>query len=552
MHSLAYIQSPAFGLATHLINDGLLTLETVKQIQQTTKAEDIPFVSYLVRQQIVSSDKILHVCARSFDLPIFDLSHLDKNWLSLLNLELIQRYHFIPLKKDALGFHIGVSDPTNKQVTEIVSFYTGVKTILWLVDETQLTRLLTTANTHLSKSHLTLSLSCELHDDSIHAIHDNTINYDEPLIRFVDHIIQQALDQSASDIHIEPYEKICRIRYRKDGLLHEVAEIPSKMATRLVTRLKVMSRLDIAERRLPQDGRFQIHNTDIRINTCPTIFGEKIVLRILNSAKLTFSLQELGLNEKQFHFLQATMHKPQGLILVTGPTGSGKTITLYSILSALNTTEKNISTVEDPIEVKLAGINQVNINPKIQFSFANALRTFLRQDPDIIMVGEIRDAETAEIAIQAAHTGHLVLSTLHTNNALDAISRLNTMGIPPYNLVSAVSLIVAQRLIRKLCTHCKQPESLPPHTLASLGLAANPIYKPIGCQYCLQGYDGRIGLYEFLPMTDILSQMILQQAARTTLEKQIQQEGFGTLRLSGLEKVNAGLTSLNELNRVLG
>lgn len=366
-------------------------------------------------------------------------------------------------------------------------------------------------------------------EENINLVQDNIVKYDEPLIQFVDQLIRHALEQQASDIHIEPYESVCRVRYRQDGLLYEITEIPTHLATRLVTRLKVMAKLDISERRLPQDGRFQLHHIDIRINTCPILFGEKIVLRLLDIKKVSLSIKKLGFTEQQKSLFLDKISQPQGLILVTGPTGSGKTMTLYSALNFLNKTEKNISTVEDPVEIQLKGINQVNINPKINLHFATALRTFLRQDPDIIMVGEIRDTETAEIAIQAAQTGHLVLSTLHTNNAIEAITRLQSMGIAPYNIASSISLIIAQRLIRKLCDKC----------------------KAIGCPHCLHGYQGRTGIYEFLPITPSIAESITSNATAATLKECAKQQGFLTLREIGIEKVKQGITCFAEINRVI-
>ncbi|MCC2667452.1 MAG: xpsE [Gammaproteobacteria bacterium] len=346
----------------------------------------------------------------------------------------------------------------------------------------------------------------------------------------VDYIIQDAIQQAASDIHIEPFANACRIRYRCDGLLYETANIPTPLASRFITQLKVMAQLDITERRLPQDGHFQLNAIDVRINTCPTLFGEKIVLRLLNSHSILLTLSELGLNEIQKNILVTHLKKPQGMILVTGPTGSGKTITLYSAINYLNSIEKNISTIEDPIEIQLPGINQININPKIGLDFSTILRTVLRQDPDILMIGEIRDKETATLAIQAAQTGHLVLATLHTNSAIDTLTRLSALGINVCDIANCVSLIIAQRLVRKFCTYCKQEKN---------------------CPYCIRGYLGRIGVYEFLPITEKIAELILIQANLSTLRQQMQNEGFPTLYESGMEKVKQGITCLNEINRIL-
>lgn len=374
-----------------------------------------------------------------------------------------------------------------------------------------------------------------------HHVQENVVNYDEPLIRFVNHLLQHAIKQGASDIHIEPASQYWQVRYRQDGILYKTAELPLKLASRLITRLKVMANLNISERRLPQDGRFQLFNIDIRINTCPTLFGEKIVLRLLDSKKISLDINELGFTELQKRIFLDKITQPQGLILVTGPTGSGKTVTLYSALNKLNTQDKNISTIEDPVEIQLNGINQVNINPKINFNFASALRTFLRQDPDIIMVGEIRDTETAEIATQAAQTGHLVFSTLHTNSALESLARLQAMGIQPYNIISSVSLIIAQRLIRKLCEYCKQPDILQ-HT---------HYFQAKGCKHCLKGYQGRIGIYELLPISKTIAELIMTNTTLDKIKNAAEKENFDPLRQIGLEKVNQGITSLAEINRVI-
>ena len=375
------------------------------------------------------------------------------------------------------------------------------------------------------------------------------------IIPFVDNLILHASQHAASDIHIEPYKDVCRIRYRQDGLLYQANEIPADLATRIATRLKVMAKLDIAERRLPQDGRFQLNEIDIRINTCPTLFGEKIVLRLLNTHHISLEIDNLAFTKRQKEIFLKTISQSQGLILVTGPTGSGKTTTLYSALHYLNKTEKNISTVEDPIEIQLTGINQVNVNTKINLHFSTVLRTLLRQDPDIIMIGEIRDPETADIAIQAAQTGHLVLSTLHTNSAIETLTRLHAMKILAYNLAGSLSLIIAQRLIRTLCAHCKQIE--PVSVQSALQLEIDPrflsreIYRAQGCSHCLHGYTGRIAIYEFLPITESIATLIALGSDTMTLMQQAKQENFISLKESGIEKVLQGITSFAEINRVL-
>jgi type IV pilus assembly protein PilB len=374
-------------------------------------------------------------------------------------------------------------------------------------------------------------------------IREQGSQYDEPLIKFTDHILGHALQKSASDIHIEPFEHHCRIRYRQQGILYAITEINSTLATRLITRLKVMAQLNIAERRLPQDGHFQIMHAktpiDIRLNSCPTLYGEKIVLRILDTRHLTLALDKLGLTPSQLTLFLETISEPQGLILVTGPTGSGKTVTLYSALHYLNSTSKNISTVEDPVEIRLPGINQVNIHPKIGLDFATILRTFLRQDPDVIMVGEIRDAETAMIATQAAQTGHLVLSTIHTNNALDTLARLHTLGVSANN----VSLILAQRLLRILCDACKTPDNT--------NLASTIIFQARGCPECLGGYVGRTAIYEILAITQELTDLLANTSNTQAIQHYLQQNDFFTLQDAAFALVSKGKTSFTEMQRVL-
>ncbi len=382
---------------------------------------------------------------------------------------------------------------------------------------------------------------------------------DAPLISLVDQIIQDAMTLGASDLHWEPFEQQYRVRVRIDGILHILAQLPLELSPNLTSRLKIMAQLDIAERRLPQDGRFKWQGPggkamDIRISTCPTLFGEKIVLRLLDPCQTTLNIDALGYSPLQKQQLLDALNHSQGLILVTGPTGSGKTVSLYTALNLLNTEQRNISTVEDPIEINLPGINQVAMNAKTGLSFAMTLRAFLRQDPDVIMVGEIRDADTAEIAVKASQTGHLVLSTLHTNSALETLLRLENMGISRYNLSHSVILLVAQRLARKLCSHCKTHEILPDLFLHTHGFDLSKplqLYKAVGCQHCHQGYKGRVGIHEVLPISESMQQLMLQPINMLDLLRQAQQEGFISLREDGLRKVADGLISLEELNRVI-
>ncbi|PID34408.1 MAG: type IV-A pilus assembly ATPase PilB, partial [Thiotrichales bacterium] len=380
------------------------------------------------------------------------------------------------------------------------------------------------------------------------------------IVAFVDKLLAHAINSKVSDIHIEPYEKNLRIRYRVDGILKVIATPPISIAARLASRIKVLGRMNISERRVPQDGRvrFQLNekkNIDFRVNTLPTIYGEKVVMRILDSDSATIGIEKLGFEPEQQQNFTDSLAKPDGMILVTGPTGSGKTVTLYTGLGMLNTPERNISTAEDPAEINMPGVNQVNVNPGVGLTFADALRAFLRQDPDIIMVGEIRDLETAEISIKAAQTGHLVLSTLHTNSAPETLTRLLNMGVPPFNIASSVQLIIAQRLARRLCENCKKPADIPKDALLHVGFKEDEVndlkvYEAVGCSKCSQGYKGRVGIYEVMPISAAMGRMVMDGANSLDIADQAQKEGIKDLRQSGLEKIRQGITSISELERV--
>ncbi|TAK79238.1 MAG: type IV-A pilus assembly ATPase PilB [Gammaproteobacteria bacterium] len=526
------------GLLNHLVRDGLIDIPTAKKAAQAIQQQKTTLTHYLVTSQLLSSQTIFDYCKKHFELPLFDTQHYNPAWLQdpIMKRELICHHRVIPLHRDHKYLHLGITDPTDHTTLTAIEFHTGLRIRPMLMAEAELDKIIHTyflpnqlhAHVESALSKMTLMEEQPLYQE-------NTEQNDEPIIELADQLIQNAIAKHASDIHIEPYEHHCRIRFRCDGLLYEIATFPLPLATRVITRLKIMANLNIAERRLPQDGRIQFRQPekmDIRVNTCPTLFGEKMVLRILNIKHHQLDITSLGLTPMQQHLLLDKLAQPQGLILVTGPTGSGKTITLYSALHHLNQTEKNISTVEDPIEIELSGINQVNVNPAIGLDFSTVLRTFLRQDPDIIMVGEIRDTDTATIAMQAAQTGHLVLSTLHTNSAAETITRLQSMGMPPYHLIHSISLIIAQRLVRKLCPHCQQP--------------------PSGCDQCLHGYQGRIGIFELIPVTEALAHLILSSASITQLATQIKTEGWMMLEEAGWQKVQAGITSTAEVMRVVG
>ena len=462
---------------------------------------------------------------------------------------------------------MAISDPTNFQALDEIKFHTGLNTETVLVEEDKLSKAIDTA-LEAADSAINDLLDQDLESLEIGEVEPQTSNAtevdteDAPIVRFVNKILLDAIKKGASDIHFEPYEKQFRIRFRSDGMLHEISSPPPNLATRVISRIKVMSRMDIAERRVPQDGRIKMilsrnNAIDFRVNTCPTLFGEKVVLRILDPTSAQIGIDKLGFEPEQQKLFLNAIHKPYGMILVTGPTGSGKTVSLYTALNILNTPDKNISTAEDPVEITVPGINQVNVNPKSGLTFASALRAFLRQDPDIIMVGEIRDLETAEIAVKAAQTGHMVLSTLHTNDAPQTLNRLAQMGIPPFNISSSVILILAQRLARRLCEYCKREEKFPKDLLLKTGFEEKELddlvlftANPEGCDHCTKGYKGRVGIYQVMPITESINRLILEGGNALQIAEQAKAEGINDLRASGLNKVREGITSIEEIDRV--
>jgi type IV pilus assembly protein PilB len=556
------------GLARSLVKEGLLSDADARSHFEEALRKNVPFVSYLVTNKILDSLTIALNASREFGIPLFDLNALMPEMMpiKLVSEKLIRRHHAIPVFRRGNRLFVALSDPTNLQALDEIKFQTRLMIESVLVEEDKLVKVseaaLEAADTtfkELLDSDLE-NLTVTSGDDNETAGPDDAEIEDAPIVRFVNKILVDAIKKGASDIHVEPYEKIFRIRVRHDGILHEVASPPVALASRIAARLKVMSRMDIAERRVPQDGRIKMtlsrtRAIDFRVNTCPTLFGEKIVLRILDPNNATLGIERLGFDPDQQRNFMTAIHKPYGMILVTGPTGSGKTVTLYTALNILNTADTNISTAEDPVEITVPGINQVNVNPKTGLTFAEALRAFLRQDPDIIMVGEIRDLETAEIAVKAAQTGHLVLSTLHTNDAPQTLNRLMQMGIPPFNISSAVLLILAQRLARRLCEHCKKEEKLPPEVLLQAGFKESDLdgftlFGPVGCERCMKGYKGRVGLYQVMPISEHINRIILEGGSVLKIAEQASAEGIANLRESGLRKIKAGITSLAEIDRV--
>ncbi|EOG9060914.1 type IV-A pilus assembly ATPase PilB [Vibrio fluvialis] len=513
-------------------------------------------------------DLVEHI-SQIFGLPNTDLTRFDFAPLcQQLGLrELITRYQALPLNSNGQVLTLAVSDPTHLQVEDEFRFATGLQVELVLADHKALQAAIRRLYGRAITSHGTqgkeisqdeLASLVQVSDDEKTSIEDLSQD-DSPVSRFINQILLDAVRKGASDIHFEPYESFYRIRLRCDGILVEIQQPASHLSRRLAARIKILSKLDIAERRLPQDGRIKLRLNadtaiDMRVSTLPTLWGEKIVLRLLDSSASSLDIDKLGYNDAQKQLYLAALTKPQGMILMTGPTGSGKTVSLYTGLRILNTDEVNISTAEDPVEINLPGINQVQVQPKIGFGFAQALRSFLRQDPDVVMVGEIRDLETAEIAVKAAQTGHLVLSTLHTNSAAESVIRLANMGIEPFNLASSLSLIIAQRLARRLCPHCKIATSPSPTLQQQFHLSSQqPIYaaNPSGCNECTNGYSGRVGIYEVMAFNSALAEAIMQRASIHQIESIAQQHGMQTLLQSGIEKLRAGITSFSELQRVL-
>jgi type IV pilus assembly protein PilB len=563
------------GLPQRLVLDGLVEESAMLDAIASARERKTHLVSWLVSHDMASARDIAVAAAQEFGMPLLDLDAVatDIDTIRLVNEKLLAKHRVLPLVKRGKRLHVGVSDPTILHAVDEIKFQTGLSIEAVVVEDDKLQRAVQKAIEQVDTQMPSLGGGDEDFDlenlDVSHAADDAADAEggrddveDAPIVRFVNKIMLDAIRKSASDIHFEPYEKYYRIRLRIDGVLREIAQPPVQLATKLAARLKVMSRLDIAERRVPQDGRIKMRlsknrSIDFRVSSCPTLFGEKIVLRILDASTAMMGIDALGYEPFQKELYLKTLEKPQGMILVTGPTGSGKTVSLYTGLAILNVEDTNISTAEDPAEIILPGVNQVNVNPKVGLTFASALRAFLRQDPDVIMVGEIRDLETAEIAIKAAQTGHLVLSTLHTNDAPQTLTRMIDMGVKPYAIATSVSLIIAQRLARRLCSSCKQPFDLPHDALLREGFTeqqiATPgfkVYKHVGCSQCTDGYKGRVGLYEVLPVTEAIGRIILEGGSAPHIAAEARKNGVWDLRTAGLKKVMDGLTTLEEVNRV--
>ncbi|MEP1470671.1 MAG: type IV-A pilus assembly ATPase PilB [Halieaceae bacterium] len=560
------------GLAGRLVAEGLITPDQGSQAQDISSRDKASLASVLVGQMNIDGNGIASIASKEFGVPLFDISSFSKTVIpeGLVEPDLVTKHHAIPIFRRGNRLYIAVSDPTNLAALDEMKFHTGINTDAILVEETALAKLIsewTEAQDSLEDGLEGLD-SGDFDDLEIQSgeegdqQEDGAEGIDEtPVVRFVNKVLIDAIKQGASDIHFEPYEKDYRVRFRTDGILREMVKPPKTLSARLAARLKVMSQMDISERRIPQDGRIQMKLSrnraiDFRVNTLPTLFGEKIVLRILDPSSAQMGIDALGYEEEQKELYMKALSQPQGMILVTGPTGSGKTVSLYTGINILNEPERNISTAEDPVEINMAGINQVHVNPKVGLNFAEALRSFLRQDPDIIMVGEIRDLETAEIAIKAAQTGHLVLSTLHTNSAAETVTRMLNMGVPAFNLATSVSLIIAQRLARRLCKECSVPaDDIPREALLQLGFSEEmlenaTIMKPVGCANCTDGYKGRVGVYEVVKITPEIARLIMEEGDAIQLQAMAKEQGFHDLRQSALMKAAQGLTSLEEINRI--
>jgi len=553
------------GIARQLVSQGIVTEDVATEASILGEDKKQPFLTALRELSDIDCTAIAQFLSADFGLPVYDLSALSAESMPTEHLseDLLATYNAVPIAKRGSRLYVAISDPTSSEALDKYKFASGLSVEAVIVAEDKLAELRSNAmeqDENLSEG-LDDSFDLEIGDDEPGDLEDDSSDVDEtPIVRFVNKVLLDAIKRGASDIHIEPYEKIFRIRFRVDGVLEEVVHPPLNMATRLTARVKVMSRMDISERRVPQDGRIKLKLSknkaiDFRVNTCPTLFGEKTVLRILDPSSAQLGIDALGYEPEQKQLYMDALANPYGMILVTGPTGSGKTVSLYTGLNILNEPGTNISTAEDPAEINLAGINQVNVNPKAGLTFAEALKSFLRQDPDVIMVGEIRDLETASIAVKAAQTGHLVLSTLHTNDAPQTLSRLINMGVPPFNIATAVSLIIAQRLGRRLCESCKVPDDIPEDVLRQEGFKDEDIenievFKATGCSKCNKGYKGRVGIYQVMKISEEIGKIIMAGGNAIEIAAQAKAEKIPDLRESALKKVIQGVMSLEEANRV--
>ncbi len=554
------------GLARLLVQENLLSESEANNIQSQANIAKTPFISNVIASRKISAEKIAEMTSKSFGFPYFNLDAFNADYLPAksIDLKLMQANRVIGLKSQNNVLFVAISDPTNLHALDSVQFQMGMTLSPVVVEDDKLgkwiDRIIESKDTSMTSLDMDGDFDLDMGGGDEEAVADTQEVDDAPVVKFLNKMLLDAINMGASDLHFEPYEKFYRIRYRIDGELRDIAQPPLAIKDKLASRIKVISSLDISEKRIPQDGRMKLvlsksRTIDFRVSTLPLIHGEKIVMRILDPTSATLGIEALGYEPAQKEALLAAVSRPYGLVLVTGPTGSGKTVSLYTCLNILNNPGVNIATAEDPCEIPLAGINQVNVNDKQGLTFAAALKSFLRQDPDIIMIGEIRDLETADMAIKAASTGHMVLSTLHTNDAPSTLTRLMNMGVAPFNIASAVSLITAQRLARRLCKSCKVPIDAPKEALLTVGFREEDfkekwqLYGPKegGCEMCNNGYKGRVGIYQVMPVTDAISRIIMSQGNAIDIADQAKKEGVNDLRRSGILKVMQGLTSVAEV-----
>lgn len=557
------------GLAEQLVSAGLVSEQDMHSAQIEAHQQQIGLVPYLVDNRLADAYKLAWLLSESFGDPLFDLDALNNSVIpkDLVDEKIVRKFNALPIFKRGQRLFVALSDPTRIDAIDALGFNSRLSIETVLVEENKLKKRIDSvyADTMQSFSSFAdsdLSIGFDEVGESEAEIRLRDSVDEAPVVKFVNKMLVEAIRMGASDLHFEPYEKSYRVRFRVDGVMQKMANPPVQLANKIAARLKVMSQMDISERRVPQDGRIKLKlsknkSIDFRVNSLPTLFGEKIALRILDSSSAMLGIDALGYEADQKLLFTEALNRPQGMLLITGPTGSGKTVSLYTGINILNTGETNISTAEDPVEINLEGINQVNVNSKVGLTFANALKSFLRQDPDIVMVGEIRDLETAEIAIKAAQTGHLVLSTLHTNSAPETLTRLKNMGVASFNIATSVNLVIAQRLARRLCNNCKKPIDIPRVSLLELGFSDdqlddpnNNIYEPIGCNECREGYKGRIGIYEVLKVTNEISRIIMEDGNALDIKDAALKNGFRDLRHSGILKVLQGVTSIQEMMRV--
>ena len=560
--------SPRFtGFIRRLVEEGVISAEDMRTALAHAKQEKVDIVAELINQQQLSPTVIAETISVEFGEPLFDISAYDPAQIlrDVIDEKLITKHRILPIFKNSSILYVAISNPTNIEAIDAVRFSTKLNIETIIVEHNKLEKLIeqnfTEESTFEFDEDFDLDVDVESADPNKEE-DDSNKGEEAPIVKYINKLLIDAIRMGASDLHFEPYEKIYRVRYRVDGVLRQIATPPLQLANRLSSRLKVMSQMDISEKRVPQDGRIKLKLSknkaiDFRVNSLPTLFGEKLVLRILDPSSAMLGIDALGYEPEQKELFMQALDKPQGMLLITGPTGSGKTVSLYTGLNILNREDTNISTAEDPVEINLQGINQVNVNNKVGLTFSAALKSFLRQDPDIVMVGEIRDLETAEIAIKAAQTGHMVMSTLHTNSAPETLTRLRNMGVPSFNIATSVNLVIAQRLARRLCSQCKKPADIPQQSLLEMGFTETDlqqpefqIYEPVGCNECREGYKGRVGIYEVMKVTPEISRIIMEDGNALEIADASARAGFNNLRRSGLIKVMQGVTSLQEVNRV--